>query len=557
MVVILCLGIFIIVILTFMFSHSQALQRFGILECLLGIALGVSALFGYTQAQRVAEEQYLSLFSVNYGDAYSYIRELENAGEEENLSEERFAEIFPVTERESDQYRYLNVAVLKRQESGNYEEIFSEGRDASFWKRVSENGVALIDEALNTKKTVYQYLDEESALLILTDWEKIAPQYALAAEVSLVPVIVKMDGMRYQYLVNSLIILLIGTLLLAVVIFMQEREVRRVVKFISRVAEGKDDWNQLEKIENKKLGIESNEMRSLYNGLRQIASDTERMNYMKYMALQAYYRFAPKEIEKILNKQSILDVAPSDRVHIEGTLAFVSFSISEKLNEQEYVTQMNRNYSLLGEIRKEHDGIILAGNSELNTLKLMFKDETIKALHFGIETVTREVDMQQWVQAFVLLHRTAFIYGVVGNEEQAFSYIHSKEMNILEKYVDMLRDMGVRMAVTDYVYELVEHETEARYIGFVMDGNYSFKIYEILDAYPSKERLCRIDLKPKFQKAMNLFYQSDFYLARNTFSEVLKECPSDEVAKWYLFLCEKYLNSESKEKPSFALFDER
>lgn len=557
MVVILCLGIFIILILTFMFSHSQALQRFGILECLLGIALGVSALFGYTQAQRVAEEQYLSLFSINYGDAYSYIRELENAGEEGNLSEERFAEIFPVTERESDQYRYLNVAVLKRQESENYEEIFSEGRDASFWKRVSEDGVALIDEALNTRKTVYQYLDEESALLILTDWEKIAPQYALAAEVSLVPVIVKMDGMRYQYLVNSLIILLIGTLLLAVVIFMQEREVRRVVKFISRVAEGKDDWNQLEKIENKKLGIESNEMRSLYNGLRQIASDTERMNYMKYMALQAYYRFAPKEIEKILNKQSILDVAPSDRVHIEGTLAFVSFSISEKLNEQEYVTQMNRNYSLLGEIRKEHDGIILAGNSELNTLKLMFRDETIKALHFGIETVTQEVDMQQWVQAFVLLHRTAFIYGVVGNEEQAFCYIHSKEMNILEKYVDMLRDMGVRMAVTDYVYELVEHETEARYIGFVMDGNYSFKIYEILDAYPSKERLCRIDLKPKFQKAMNLFYQSDFYLARNTFSEVLKECPSDEVAKWYLFLCEKYLNSESKEKPSFALFDER
>ena len=46
----------------------------------------------------------------------------------------------------------------------------------------------------------------------------------------------------------------------------------------------------------------------------------------------------------------------------------------------------------------------------------------------------------------------------------------------------------------------------------------------------------------KFQKALQLFYQHDFYLARSTFSDVLKENPEDAMAKWYLFTCERYLN---------------
>ena len=159
-------------------------------------------------------------------------------------------------------------------------------------------------------------------------------------------------------------------------------------------------------------------------------------------------------------------------------------------------------------------------------------------------------------QAFVLLHRTAFVYGVAGSEEQAFTYVLSKEMKMLERYVDKFRSVGIRMTVTDAVYELVEKETTGRYIGYLEEDGYTFKLYEILDAYPAKERQRRLDTRDKFQKALNLFYQGDYYLGRNLFTEVLKECPDDEVAKWYLFLCEKCLNADYGKEVSCALFSE-
>jgi len=41
-----------------------------------------------------------------------------------------------------------------------------------------------------------------------------------------------------------------------------------------------------------------------------------------------------------------------------------------------------------------------------------------------------------------------------------------------------------------------------------------------------------------------MYYQRNFYLARNQFMEILKDCPEDGIVKWYIFECEKYMNGE-------------
>ncbi len=271
--------------------------------------------------------------------------------------------------------------------------------------------------------------------------------------------------------------------------------------------------------------------------------------------LQGYYRFAPKQIEKILDKSSILEVEPNDRIHLTGTLAFVSFPDNNHMSETEYLYQMNLKYAQLGGKQKEYGGILLSDNSDLTTLQFLFQEETKKALSFGIEVIM-SCEEKQKETPFTLLHRTSFVYGVAGDDEQAFTYVLSKEMKLLEKYVESFRAVGIRMVVTDAVYEMIEKETTARYIGFLEAGGCTFKLYEILDACPAKERTRRLDTKEKFQKAINLFYQGDYYLGRNLFTEVLKESPQDEVAKRYLFLCEQRLNTDYGKQCSFALFSE-
>ena len=81
-----------------------------------------------------------------------------------------------------------------------------------------------------------------------------------------------------------------------------------------------------------------------------------------------------------------------------------------------------------------------------------------------------------------------------------------------------------------------------------------FNLYEVLDAYPARERQCRIDTLTKFNEAIKLFYQSDFYFARTLFTEILKDCPEDDVAKHYIFRCESCLNEENKGDHRFSLF---
>ena len=66
------------------------------------------------------------------------------------------------------------------------------------------------------------------------------------------------------------------------------------------------------------------------------------------------------------------------------------------------------------------------------------------------------------------------------------------------------------MAVTDAVYEVVEKDAACRYIGFIEEGDYSFKLYEVLDAYPARERRRRIEANGKFQEGLSLFYRDDF-----------------------------------------------
>lgn len=560
-VIVLCLILLTVVSVTMIFSRSHAMQRAGAAGLVLILAISGCSSYGYLKAKEFAEEQYEKMYMLALGNTYSYMQQLESNEEiysynsEETLKEsaEILNRTFPVLSEGEESFCYLNMALLCKDEAGDYYECYSDGQDSEFWDNIQETGVKLIESSIKKQSAVGEKTGNGTLLLAVTDKTRIAPVYAMLVNVSEKPVHDSFQRLKLQYFLFGLLFLAAGMALTGVVLAFQEQEIRKMIQVVGQVADGRKSWDDL-KVSKGSLFRESNEMHTLQSGLWQIASNIEWMNYSQYRVLQAYYRFAPKQIEKILNRQSILDVGPLDKINTEGTLAFVSFSVDETLPERDYLRQMNRNYALLGEIRKEYDGIIISGNSDLSVIQLMFHEETRKALQFGIKLVTRENTDDTVGQAFLLLHKTAFVYGVAGDEEQAFTYVHSNEMKVLENYIDDLRQMGVRMVVTDYVHEVIENDAVTRYIGYIENGDYNFNLYEVLDAHSADERQKRLDLKSKFQKALSLFYKSDFYLARNLFSEVLRICPSDEVAKWYLFLCENSLNSENADRQSFALF---
>ncbi len=562
-VILLCLAILLIIMLAMILGRSQAVQRIGLIGIVLVAAIGGASVYGFLKSSEFAEDQYINLYTVSLGNVYSYMQELESNEEiysynsDETMQEAStvVADALPSIAGEKNS-SYIDLTLVRKDDSGTYFECYRDGQSKNFWSNTEDTALKLIAASIKKQSATCVRLSDSNFLLAVADKTRVAPSYALVIEVSAKPLNSYVNHLKLQYFVLSLFCLAAGMALTTFVVAMQEREIRRMIRLVSQVAEGRKDWAAL-RADNRPALRESTEMHTLQSGLWQIASNIEWMNYSKYKMLQAYYRFAPKRIEKILHRETILDVGPLDRVTTEAALAFVSFAEEEDMPERDYLRMMVKSYEHLGAVRKEYDGIIISGSSDLSSVKLMFTEETRKALDFGIKLATREITDDSVGEAFILLHRTKFVYGVAGDEEQAFTYIHSNEMKVLDRYMDSLRTMGVRMVVTDYVHEVIENEAASRYIGYIESGEYTFKLYEILDAHSADERQKRLDLKPKFQKALGLFYKSDFYLARNLFSEILRSCPTDEVAKWYLFLCENSLNNEDLDNQSFALFSQK
>lgn len=567
MIQLLIAGIIIILItlLIMLFSRSQSLQRFAVFEFLLIAVVVLAVVFGLGNAKAFMKEQYFSLFRVYIGETQIYARDVEAqiSNGTENLwqtiqtdLDTLFKQNLPITMVGEEECSYLTAAVAERVSEKEYQlKLYHQEKQDGLEQQECQKYIGEYGEdVVRLGTTISTETDKGTGVLLFTGRDVIAPKYLYLVEIPLDPLQTSIMDMQLQYILYGTAFTIIGTMLLALVVFIQGRQLQKLVKRVTRVAEGREDWKTLEEGTGS-FWLESNEIRALKNSMGQISSDVARANYMQYRTFKSYYRFAPKQIEQILGRNSILEVEVNDRVHVTGTLAFVAYPEHRRLGEQEYIQKMNKEYQTLWRKQKEYEGILLSDNSDLTTLQLLFREETKKALHFGIDVVMNKEEEKR-EQLFVMLHRTAFVYGVAGNDEQAFTYLLSKEMKMLEKYVERFRKAGIKMAVTDSVYELIEKDTTGRYIGYLESDGYTFKIYEILDACSAKERQKRLDTKDKFEKALNLFYQEDYYLGRNLFTDVLKECPDDEVAKWYLFLCEKCLNAEHGKDVSSALFSD-
>lgn len=559
------LVIILIALLMMFLSRSQALQRFAALEFLLILFVTLASFWGMKEAQEFALEQYFSLCSAGLDEVRDYARELETGISEDagmlwqaigNDMDVLLSEALPETGTTQQPAGYLSFAVCERTAEENYSvKLFRQATEESLSQEecldyIQKQG----EQAIRLGTVICEKTDLNTAVMVYGGTGLIAPRYIYLTEVSLAPLQDLMQQMQKKYVMYGAGFTLAATLLLGLIIWLQQRPFHKLRKHLVGMAEGKEDWTFLEQ-ERDPSWLESNEIRSFKNSLRQILSDVARTSYRQYRVLQGYYRFAPKQIEKIFGKNSILEVDASDSAHVTGTLAFVACPQHKAMGEREYLRKVNLEMEALGEKQQEYGGILLSGNSDLTSLQLLFQEETKKALQFGIDVVMNW-EKEKKEQFFVLLHRTALIYGIAGNDQQALTYLISREMKMLEKYVERFRMAGIRMAVTDSVYELIKTETSARYIGYLDSEGLAFKVYEILDACPAGERQRRIHTKEKFEQALNLFYQEDYYLGRNLFTEVLKESPDDEVAKWYLFLCEKCLDAEHGKNVSGALFSD-
>lgn len=345
-------------------------------------------------------------------------------------------------------------------------------------------------------------------------------------------------------LLLSAVIFLIGSMLIIFIMYLMTLDLRSFEQAIRDVALGRT-----------KIRIPttpSEDMKSMWSSLSELTKRIEEINYDKYRIFEGYYRFAPKNIETIMGRESIFDVKNGDVTTTEGTLMLVS--TKESGYGEKRINSLKNIVSYMNQYSEREEGILVSEDSSLSILQFLFLSSCRSVSSQTTHFLHRNASDEESGFVSVFLYYGEFLYGVVGVNTQSLIFLTSKHAKEMEGYAAWFERLNIPMIVTEDIVDR-EDTGQVRYIGYIkLSGiDKHLRLYEVLDACSARERQLKLVNREKFEKTLELFYSRDFYLARNNFSEIIKECPDDEVAKWYLFECENYLNGGADPNESGSL----
>ena len=300
-----------------------------------------------------------------------------------------------------------------------------------------------------------------------------------------------------------------------------------------------------------------NEFGLMWLGLERMCRNLQLQKYRTDETLDYLDQYAPQNFECLFGKEKLQDIAVGETVQMAATLGMISVIdkdtlLTGKLQGQ-YVQYVNKLMELLFSQQESGKAVFLQDGSNLENVKVIFQGETQSArtaVRYSIdcmEELLAETEDAYDTNPFILLHTDQFRCGLAGGSKQVYPYVTSMEMDTLSRYIDELKRSGARVVVTEQTWQQVQ--VQGRRIGYVAspDGDRIFWLYEILDACPQMQKLGKLKNNELFAKALELYYADDLYPARSAFTEVVRECPEDGIARWYVFACDGRLNCLNKE----------
>lgn len=297
---------------------------------------------------------------------------------------------------------------------------------------------------------------------------------------------------------------------------------------------------------------------SAWAPLDRIGHNIVKLRYERDLLYRSYYRFVPKGMEQLLGRKEVEDIEIGDKNKIHGCLVHFLMGNIKNVSDMEYMDVMTESLEQMHQIRQKYEGSFIGASGDLLDRKVFFERGAKEALAFAVEYYRMHEAKEKMKNnnLIMLLHEADYQYGITGVEDMITPFIYCKEEKILDAYINVLTKAKVRVVLTQETLSNIGKGFATRYIGFVSGGEAerSMKLYECLDAYKEDKKRIMRESDVSFQKALKLFYSNDFYLARNAFNEVLRLNPEDEIARWYLFRCEYYLNKPNAEA-SYGLFE--
>ncbi len=515
-----------------------------IMECTLMIVLTASFIFvrtRYIEATRQEASRFAilslqgemdllgDLDSVDFSDKDFY-----ESGEYANI----FANLQRFSTRDGNSFIFNDVMLVRLKDGMVI--VDSDGRNGNTIDWHLGHAAGELVSKLNTTtqgyvNSVIVYNGMNRLLVGVKEDDLAVHKYGLIGMLSGDDPFIGLWGSTSKVVLFLFIIFIGASVLILIVLYFQHADIRQLEQEIREVALGKTKV--------KVPSTPAADMKSIWNSLSEIGKRIEGVNYEKFRIFEGYYRFAPKDIETIMDKDSIFDVHDGDVTRSDGTLMLVS--TERKGYGSGRIRALQNVISYMDNYVGDREGILVSHDSTLSLLQFLFLNDSKDTVSKAVQLLHRNDTDPDSDNLSIFIYITGFTYGVLGINDKSLTFLTSENAKQLEALAEWLEGKKVPLVITEWVKER-DLPDPVRYIGYSTlknnDQDVRVKLYEVLDACPARMRQMKLSLRDRFEETIELFYNRDFYLARNRFSEILKECPEDEMVRWYLFECEKYLN---------------
>lgn len=236
----------------------------------------------------------------------------------------------------------------------------------------------------------------------------------------------------------------------------------------------------------------------------------------------SYSRFVPIEMFTLLGRESVLDIMAGDGTTI--TAALLELRIHGEYAGDDFFGFLNGFFSRVTPLITQNGGIIERHAD--NGLTAIFADGTDGALKAAAEFSS---------QCTAVISTENVSLGIIGSGNRISVGIVSR--HTLKKLAALGEKTGCGIILTD------SDTSQSRLLGYI-DGR---AVYDIFEYDEARLKQGKLDTREEFEHAVELYFSSDFYEARNGFIEVIKNSPRDRAAREYLLLSDSHYISGAKE----------
>ncbi len=269
----------------------------------------------------------------------------------------------------------------------------------------------------------------------------------------------------------------------------------------------------------------------------------------------SYSYFVPKQLLKLLDRQSIIDIRLGDNIERKMTILFSDIrsftSLSEQMTPEENFNFINNFLKRVGPVIRKHNGYVdkYIGDG----IMAIFPDSPVNAIKASIEMqlVGHEYNDQlkneglETIRFGIGAHTGVVMLGTIGEEKRMEGTVISDAVNLAARLEGLTKIYGAKIVISKDTLEYIKTNAgfQYRYLDRTqVKGKKKWvDIFEILDAYPQQEIETRLKTKTLFESASSLYFQKKFQESIDLFTSLLAIDPTDKAAKLYIHRCRRFI----------------